>query len=328
MPADQSSPAHVTVLLHEAIDYLLDNALTDLKDQEKVYVDATVGSGGHLIELLKRQPRAKIIALDQDTNALAIAQKRLSTELPDKVEQVIFVHSNYADIDEALLELEIDQVDGILADLGVSSMQLDTSERGFSFSKDAPLDMRMDQSRKLSAYTIVNTFKEEDLANILYEFGEERQSRKIARAIVNNRPIESTSQLANLVEKVLARSKNPRDKSHPATRTFQAIRIATNNELDNLEIFLHKSVKLLKNAGKLVIISFHSLEDRIVKNAFKGLSATCICPPKLPLCLCNKQSELRIITKKPISPNSEEILANIRSRSAKLRVGEKISLLP
>ncbi len=239
------------------------------------------------------------------------------------------IHGNYKDIIPILQGLGYDTVDGgIIADLGVSSMQLDDAARGFSFLKDGPLDMRMDPTAPVTAEELVNHLSEKELADIIYQYGEERQSRLIAKYIVKERPLHTTSELSDLVCRCLSRrggKSASRREIHPATRTFQALRIAVNEELQHLESFLHDSIKILDPGARLVVISFHSLEDRLVKQTFRKAATACICPPRQPICNCNHQRQLQIITPKPICPEDSEALANPRSRSAKLRAGEKVS---
>jgi 16S rRNA (cytosine1402-N4)-methyltransferase len=305
------------------------------------YVDATAGAGGHLRAILKKlDGRGRVIGIDQDKDSL----DKLALELP---EQVTLIHDNFSNLKNLLAQKEITTIDGgILADLGVSSMQIDQGARGFSFQKDGPLDMRMNQAQSLSAWEIVNNWPEDKIADIIFKYGEERYGRRIARNICNARPINNTLELANIV----ARSvpwKNDKNKKklhkknsggadgagkfrnfpsiHPATRTFQALRMAVNLELESLENFLEDALKLLSPGARLVLITFHSLEDRMVKQFFKAAANACICPPRAPMCTCNKRSELLIINRKPITAAEKELLANNRSRSAKLRAGEKLN---
>ncbi len=297
------------------------------------YVDATVGAGGHLAAIRARMgSEGKLIGIDKDQASL----DKVAARLPDAA---LYVHGDYSDISEHLESLGIGTVDGgILADLGVSSMQLDNPERGFSFLRDGPLDMRMDHTQKLSAATIVNEYDEREIADIIFKYGEERLSRQIARRIVGRRPIHTTAELSEIVagciytargtrghKKNRSKSRSDRlDDSHPATRTFQALRIAVNSELASLEKFLHESVQILAPGARLVVISFHSLEDRIVKQILRQYAKGCVCPPRHPVCTCGKLPELLIMTSKPVTATDEEVLANIRSRSAKLRVGERV----
>jgi 16S rRNA (cytosine1402-N4)-methyltransferase len=305
---------HMPVMLEEAIDLL------NVRP-EHFYVDATAGAGGHLKRICQKAGSGKgIIAIDQDFLAL----NKLSANSGSLAKEVKFVHANFANLNTVLSDLDIHTIDGgILADLGVSSNQLDDSQRGFSFQREGPLDMRMDASSQGTAADLVNDLNEVQLANIIYKYGEERNSRAIARAIIKNRPFTSTGELSDVVGKVV-RYKGHKSKMHPATRTFQALRIAVNNELENLEIFLQQAVSLLAPGARLVIITFHSLEDRIVKRFFTHMASPCICPPRQPICTCNKKKELLIITPKPLIAGEEEILTNIRSRSAKLRAAEKL----
>jgi 16S rRNA (cytosine1402-N4)-methyltransferase len=306
----------VSVLPDETIELL--NAASG-----GIFVDATLGLGGHTELILAAASKNRVIALDQDAKAIDIAKERLASF----GDRVIFVHSNFSEIRSELGGMGIDKVDGILADLGVSSLQLESQDRGFSFRFDAPLDMRMDAgSGDPTAADLLATLSQDEIANIIYRFGEERFSRRIARRIVEKReagqPIETTKQLADLVERSVKRS--PKDKIHPATRTFQALRIEVNHETEVLEAFIADAVDLLKIGGRLAIITFHSLEDRIVKQAFQKLSGKCFCPPRIPQCMCGARKEVEILTRKPIVASPEETDANPRARSAKLRAVRKI----
>ncbi|MFA6208049.1 MAG: 16S rRNA (cytosine(1402)-N(4))-methyltransferase RsmH [Candidatus Obscuribacterales bacterium] len=314
---------HIPVLLNEVIDAL------DVRPG-LTYVDATAGAGGHLGRIAElTEGKSKLFAFDRDATSL----ERLAERFGDKVTTV---HSNFRYLKESLEQYGVNTIDGgILADLGVSSMQIDQGERGFSFQKEGPLDMRMDRSESVSAYNIVNQWPEGALADIIYKYGEERHSRKIANRIVANRPIESTLALAEIVARCIPRAADKKNykKSfgsagggyiHPATRTFQAIRMAVNEELESLEDFLRESLTILKPGARLVVITFHSLEDRIVKQFFKMAAASCICPPRAPVCTCQKETEVLIITRKPITASDDELLANTRSRSAKLRAAQKL----
>jgi len=299
----------------------------------KLYVDATAGGGGHLGAILDAQQQqgggGRVIGIDRDWHSLQALEAGLG-------ERATLLHANFADIKEQINEIGIDTIDGgILADLGVSSMQLDEASRGFSFLRDGPLDMRMDPTQSITAEQLINRMSEEELANIIFKFGEERFSRAIARQIVRERPLHSTSELADVVSRsfrhqkrrIAASSKrrgNVSELTHPATRTFQAIRIAVNNELGSLEKFLEDSLSLLAPGARLVVITFHSLEDRAVKQFLRQAAAPCICPPRQPVCTCHHKPELLIITRKPVAADEKEVLANIRSRSAKLRAGEKL----
>ena len=303
---------HVPVMLHEVIEFIVKKCGN--------YADLTLGLGGHASEILKSDPDGHLIGIDLDPEALAIAKERLN---PYK-DRVNIVKGNYADLDVILAENGISELDGIVADLGVSSIQLDNAERGFSFRLASKIDMRMDQSTGHPVLQELNSESFNSLVRIIKEFGEERWAKRIAKNIVTARersPITTTTQLAELIEKSVPRSK---DNIHPATRTFQALRIYKNRELDNLQIGLEKAVKALKTGGRICVISFHSLEDRIAKNTFRTLEHGCICPPKIPKCICDKKPVIKVITKKPITPNEEEVESNPRSRSAKMRVAEKI----
>jgi 16S rRNA (cytosine1402-N4)-methyltransferase len=310
---EDSQAGHIPVLLEEAVDLL------NVKPQH-TYVDATAGAGGHLRLICQKAGSGKgVIAIDQDLSAINRLRSRA-----EPGSGIHFIHSNFADIKTVLSDLSLNTIDGgIIADIGISSNQLDDRGRGFSFQREGPLDMRMNTSNPVTAAHLVNDLDEIELANIIYKYGEERHSRAIARAIVKNRPFSTTAQLADVVQSA---SRGPRSKLHPATRTFQALRIAVNNELENLETFLEQSVSLLAPGARLVIITFHSLEDRIVKRFFTHMASSCICPPRHPICTCNKKRELAIITPKPLIAGEKEILANIRSRSAKLRAAEKVSI--
>ena len=314
---------HQSVLLSEVLEMLQ-------PEGDKIYIDATAGLGGHLGEIASRVGKnAIVIGIDQDQAALDLCRKNLEARGFDfKHPRIELIQGNFEDIQDICAHLGVSSVDGgILADIGVSSMQLDDPTRGFSFLTDGPLDMRMDSNRKTSAADLLNTLPEKDIADILYRYGEERLSRQIARKIVASRPIQTTSQLSSIVSSVIGRVQGYRrgaDKSHPATRTFQALRIAVNDELQVLENFLSASIRILADSGRLVVISFHSLEDRMVKQIFKSFESECICPPKLPICTCSKQRELEILTRKPLQPSEKETLANPRSRSAKLRAGKRV----
>jgi 16S rRNA (cytosine1402-N4)-methyltransferase len=299
--------SHVPVLLQEVVDNL--NAKKGGR-----FVDATVGGGGHLAAILEANPKNEVVGIDLDRSALE-----------KSVERAKLVFGNYKDIDEILSDVGWEKVDGILLDLGFSSLQLDKSDRGFSFSADGPLDMRYDQNSSLTAKKIVNQYSPKDLERVISELGEERLSRKIVTKIINARKvasIETTEQLSSIV-----RSAVPLPIRFKANdnirRVFQAIRIEVNSELENLKTALPKMLKLLSPGGRLAVISFHSLEDRIVKEFFVSESKGCICPPEFPTCVCDKASTLRIITRKPIIASDEEMQTNPRSKSAKLRVGEK-----
>jgi 16S rRNA (cytosine1402-N4)-methyltransferase len=307
---------HKSVLLAETLNLL------DPNDGETI-VDATLGLGGHTKAILDASEKIQVIGIDQDREAIRYAKKSLAA---DQTRLKIF-QANFTDIKQVLKEAKIEKVDGIIADLGVSSLQLDSQTRGFSFRFDAPLDMRMNVDSEIeTAAQLLNRLSEEQIANIIYEYGEERFSRRIARRIVERRkigqPIETTAELAELVARSVRRSR--KDKIHPATRTFQALRIAVNNEIEILEDFIRDSVSLLKPKGRLIVITFHSIEDRIIKRTLQTLSGKCFCPPKFPKCVCGVSKDVVILTRKPIIPGQQEQMENPRSRSAKLRACYKI----
>jgi len=306
---------HVSVLLNECIKAL------DIKP-DGIYVDCTLGGAGHSSEIIKKlSPQGRLIGIDQDTNALEAAKKKLIN-----YNNVTYVHDNFVNIDSVLESLNIEKVDGILMDLGVSSHQLDVAERGFSYMQDAPLDMRMNRENDFTAYNIVNGYSEEQLTKIIFDYGEEKFARRIAKFIVDRRsdkPVETTSELVDIIKAAIP-AKARREGPHPAKRTFQAIRIEVNKELEILNKAIEDSVKRLNTNGRIAIITFHSLEDRIVKVKFKDLENPCTCPKEFPICICNKKSVLKVISRKPIDPTEEELEVNPRSRSAKLRIGEKI----
>lgn len=309
---------HIPVLLNEVIDGL------KIKE-DGIYIDGTLGGAGHSREIIKKLHRGKLIGIDQDLNALNKAEKVLG----DFKDKSILVHSNYENMDNVLRDLGIEKVDGILLDLGVSSHQLDEETRGFSHNKDAPLDMRMDETSTFSAWDIVNKYTEEDLERIIWDYGEERWAKRIAKFIVEERkgkPIDTTLELVSTIKKAIPKDVR-REGHHPAKKTFQGIRIEVNRELDVLTNGIPKMIELLNPGGRLAIITFHSLEDRIVKESFRELYKDCICPSELPQCICDKYREIEIITRKPIIPSKEEIESNPRSRSAKLRIAEKLNVL-
>ena len=280
------------------------------------------GGAGHSFEIAKKlSSDGKLIGIDRDKKALEVASNRLKD-----FKNIEYVHDNHDNVKEIIEKLKIENVDGILLDLGVSSYQIDEKTRGFTYIQDAPLDMRMDRTQDLTAEHIVNNYKEEDLARIIYEYGEEKFSRKIAKNICEYRKkerIKTTNQLVEIIEKSVPRAHN-KNQGHPAKRTFQAIRIEVNNEIKPLYDTVMNSIKSLKSGGRLCIITFHSLEDRAVKNAYIDAVGKCMCPPDLPYCICNSKSLGKIITKKPILPTEEETIKNSRSKSAKLRVFERI----
>ncbi len=309
---------HKPVLLEEVITYLRCTP-------GKSFVDGTVGGGGHAKAILENTaPDGWLIGIDWDEDALAKARSILRPY----EERLVLVRDNFARVGSILRRLNIQAVDGILLDLGLSSFQVDTAERGFSFNLPGPLDMRMDTREKTTAAHLVNTLSEEELADLIYRFGEERWSRRIARNIVRARvkaPITSTEHLAELVCHAIPAGKRPRQR-HPATRTFQALRLAVNRELDHLQSFLQGALDLLRPGGRLAIISFHSLEDRMVKRTFSDWARSCRCPADLPVCGCKGRPLVRSVVKKPVVPGAEEIEANPRSRSSRLRVAEKIEV--
>jgi 16S rRNA (cytosine1402-N4)-methyltransferase len=288
-----------------------------------IYVDGTLGGGGHARAILENTaPDGFLIGIDRDDDALLESEKRLQPFCQRK----ILIKGNFADIGEILTNLNIGKVDGILLDLGVSSHQLDTADRGFSFSLDAPLDMRMDQSSRYRAYDLVNLSPEKELRKVIRDYGEEPMAGRIARAILAKRasaPIRTTIELADVVCRAVRRQ-GVRKKVHPATRTFQAIRIAVNQELSNLSTAMDAGIDQLGQGGRFSIISFHSLEDRIVKETFRSWEGRCQCPPGLPVCQCQREAKLRVLTRKPLRPEASESETNPRARSARLRTAEKI----
>lgn len=308
--------SHEPVLLKETIDGL------NIKENG-IYVDCTVGGAGHSIEILRRMgPDGRLVAIDQDQDALVHATEVLK----DYKYQVFFIKCNYAYLGKILDELGIDFVDGVLMDIGVSSYQLDEGERGFSYHQDAELDMRMNQESELTARDVVNTYSKEDLENIFWNYGEEKWGMRIAEFIIREREekeIVTTFDLVEIIKKAIPKKVRMEGK-HPAKKIFQALRIEVNKELDVLETGIHSAVERLKVGGRLAIITFHSLEDRIVKTNFKELSKGCTCPHELPICVCNKKEKVKVINRKPIIASEEELKNNNRSRSAKLRVCEKL----
>ena len=306
---------HVSVLLQECIDGL------NIKP-DGIYVDGTLGGAGHSLQIAARLTTGRLIGIDRDPVALQAAGKRLAPY----ADRVTLVHSNFCEIAQVLADLGIDGVDGILLDLGVSSPQLDEVSRGFSYMGDAPLDMRMNGEDALSAYEVVNTWPYEELRRILYEYGEERYAPQIASAICRRRESASVRTTLELVD--IIRSAMPpvalREKQHPAKRSFQAIRIAVNDELGSVEKVMQDAIPCLNVGGRLAVITFHSLEDRIVKNAMTAASKGCTCPPNFPVCVCGKKPKVKLISKKPIVSTQNELDNNPRARSAKLRVCEKL----
>lgn len=305
---------HEPVMVKEVIASLLVN-------KTGIYVDGTVGGAGHSYAILK-ETDAFLVGIDCDDEALQAAEKRLAEFGSRKV----LVKANFANLGKVLEGLNIEKVDGVMLDLGVSSHQLDSAQRGFSFNQQALLDMRMDRSLKLSAYDIVNSFAQNELEKIIKFYGEEKMAARIARAISQKRqlsPIKTTAELAAIVASSMP-AKLKWQKIHPATRTFQAVRIAVNKELDNIKPAINNAAEVLKSGGRLCVISFHSLEDRIVKNEFSALAGDCVCPKDLPFCVCQKEAKLKVITRKALTPAAEEIEANPRARSAKLRVARRV----
>ena len=306
---------HVPVMLRECIDNLNINP-------DGTYVDGTLGMGGHSFEIASRLEHGRLICIDKDEFAIANAQERLS-RFKDRI---TFIHSDFSDTAAVIDSLGIDGIDGMLFDLGVSSPQLDNSERGFSYMHDAPLDMRMDTTSALTAYDIVNAWSEQELTDIFFKYGEEKFSRRIAAAIVKRRdeaPVETTLELADIIKRAMPAAAL-REKQHPAKRTFQAIRIAVNDELGAVERMMDSAPDRLRPGGRLCIISFHSLEDRIVKTKIASRENGCTCPREAPICTCGFVRTLKCVYRKPILPTEEELLNNPRARSAKLRVAERV----
>jgi 16S rRNA (cytosine1402-N4)-methyltransferase len=307
---------HRSVLLQETVRMLEPQA-------GEIFVDGTLGLGGHTEAILQAAENTRVIGIDQDREAIRLAEKRLGRF----GERIKIFHANFAEITEVLERAGVQKVNGVLADLGVSSMQFDDAKRGFSFRFDAPLDMRMNAgSDEETAAELLARLSEEEIADLIYKYGEERMSRRIARRIVWKReigePVTTTRELAETVEKAVGRK--PKDKIHPATRTFQALRIAVNREIEILEGFIGDAVESLETGGRLALITFHSLEDRIVKQTFQKLAGKCTCPPRLPRCVCGAVKTIEILTRKPFVPAESEIAENPRARSAKLRVCVKI----
>lgn len=307
--------SHYSVLLNECMEGL------DIKP-DGIYVDGTAGGAGHSSEIAKRLNSGRLIAIDQDETAVSVATERLNA----LGKNTTVVRSNFCEIAKVCSSLGVDGIDGILLDLGVSSYQLDTADRGFSYSNDAPLDMRMDKRRSLDAYTVVNTYSEQQLKKILFDYGEERYSPAIAAAIVRQRekqPIETTAQLSDIIKYAMPPAARE-GGHHPAKRSFQAIRIEVNGELDVIEPAIRDAVAMLNKGGRIAIITFHSLEDRIVKQAFASLASGCTCPKDFPVCVCGNKPRIKLVNRKPILPSKTELEENPRSRSAKLRIAEKL----
>jgi len=308
---------HIPVLLEETLKYL------ELKPGG-VYIDGTLGGAGHSSEIVKRiVPGGVLLGIDQDSNAINAAKKRLEAYK----DNIVIVRDNFRNIKAIALEHGFEQVDGILLDIGVSSHQLDEEERGFSYMHDGPLDMRMDTGNDYNASDIVNDSPERELTRIFRDYGEEKWAARIAKFIAEERKnsrIDTTFKLVDIIKKAIPAAAR-REGGHPAKRTFQALRIAVNDELEVLKQALEDSVDILKPGGRLVVITFHSLEDRIVKTVFNNMERPCTCPPQLPVCVCGKEPLLRVITRKPVSAGQEELDRNTRSKSAKLRAAERVS---
>lgn len=282
------------------------------------YIDCTLGGGGHGLGVLEASgPGGRLLGLDADPEAVLTAGRRLEAYR----ERLVLAQVNFSEILEQVKGTEFYPADGIVMDLGMSSLQLDTSGRGFSFQRNEPLDMRFDTAQELKASDVVNRYTLDQLSNVLFQFGELPRSKKIASAIIHSRPFATTTELTVLLRKLLG---NQRRKTNPATQAFQAIRIAVNKELENLESGLNDAIKILGSGRRIVVISYHSLEDRIVKGVFRKAASDCVCPPKMPVCVCNHVREVRLITKKPVSPTPLEVLGNPRSRSARMRVAEHV----
>ena len=302
---------HTPIMLKECINGL------NIKP-DGIYVDGTFGGGGHSSQILAKLTTGKLIAIDKDNTALQVGKERFGDS-----SNLVLIKNDFKNIVEVLDQLNIDKIDGVLLDLGVSSYQLDTAGRGFSYRFDAPLDMRMDQDSDFSAYDVVNNYSDSELSEIFFKYGEEPMARKIARQIVETRkvkPIETTGELAKIIEKVVYKKKG----SNPCTKTFQAIRIEVNSELERLDKAINSMIDRLNSGGRIAIITFHSLEDRIVKTVFKQRSSDCICDKSIPVCICGHKKEINILTKKPIVASEEEQKENTRSTCAKLRIAEKI----
>ena len=306
---------HISVLLDECIDALHIRP-------DGIYLDGTLGGAGHSSQIAQRLTTGRLISVDRDPVALQVAQERLAPWM----DRVTLVHSNFREIDRILDDLHIDKVDGMLFDLGVSSPQLDDGARGFSYMADAPLDMRMDGGDSLTAWEVVNHWPREELRRILFEYGEERYAPLIAAAIERRRgekPIDTTLELVDVIKSAMP-GQALREKQHPAKRSFQAIRIAVNDELNSVGDMMQAAIPRLNPGGRLAVITFHSLEDRIVKNAMAAAAKGCICPPDFPVCVCGHTPQVRVVTRKPIVSGAEELERNPRARSAKLRVAEKL----
>lgn len=307
---------HEPVMVNEVLEYLQPQS-------GQVFVDCTVGGGGHALEIVKRiLPDGKLLGIDRDEDALKAAAERLS----EYSDNVILEKGNFSEIETIAWKAGVDSANGVLMDLGVSSYQLDVAERGFSFREDAELDMRMDRTQPVTAKEIVNSFSERRLAEIIRDYGEERWAKRIAKFIVerrSHRPIRTTTDLVDIIKAAVPEGARE-ERIHPATRTFQALRIAVNRELEALQTGLDAAVNLLVPTGRLVVLSYHSLEDRIVKESFTRQAGRCTCPPGLPICACGARKNVRILTRRPVLPTDEEVRVNPRARSAKLRAAEKL----
>lgn len=309
---------HLPVLLNECIEGLKIRP-------DGCYLDCTLGGAGHSSEILKRLDGGRLFGVDRDADAIAAASARLQGINPRA--EFAAIRGNFHDAKALLQARGVSRLDGILADLGVSSHQLDVRERGFSYHDNAPLDMRMDQSQALSAREIINSWSEDELNRILRDYGEEKWARQIARVICDRRgqsPIETTDDLVRIIDAAIPKKFRAKDGSHPARRSFQALRIAVNDELDPLEPALRALVSMLRPGGRICVITFHSLEDRIVKNCFRNLADPCTCPKNLPVCVCGKKPQIRLVSRKPVTASAQELEANPRARSASLRVAEKL----
>lgn len=309
---------HISVLLNECIDglHIRPNG---------TYLDCTLGGAGHSSEIFRRLDGGRLFGIDRDADAIAAATARMESLNPRA--EFHALRGNFHDAQQLLAEAGVSRLDGVLADLGVSSHQLDVRERGFSYHEDAPLDMRMDQSQTLSAREIVNEWSEDELNRILRDYGEENWARQIARVICDRRrekPVETTLELVSLIDAAIPKKFRAKDGSHPARRSFQALRIAVNDELDPLEPAVRNLTDLLNPGGRIAIITFHSLEDRIIKNCFRSMANPCTCPKGMPVCVCGKKPIVRLVNRKPITASEEELQANPRSRSASLRIAEKL----
>lgn len=306
------APGHIPVMVGSVLELLG-------VEGRGIYVDCTVGSGGHALAILEAAPGTRLMGIDMDVEALDLAKRRLEL-YSDSVE---LVHGNFSDVDSISRERGYNAVDGVLFDLGLSSMQVDTASRGFSFRREARLDMRFDTSQEVTADQVVNRAPERLLADVLFRMGEEPRARRVARAIVNSRPIATTTELAEVVTRALGRP--ARGRIHPATRTFQAIRMHVNGELQSLRHGVERAIGVLAERGRLAVISYHSLEDRLVKAIFRRESSDCVCPPRTPLCVCQHTARIRLVNRRIVRPTPAEIQANPRSRSARLRVAERIA---